>query len=496
MEPAMIKWFVEYAPIRQKLAVAFGFFVVLLVGLSLFAYGALASFNEALASNDMATVRSASAGLLLLRTLCFAAAGLGLFAAIALRSGISGPYVATVLDMEALAAGQTDRPIVRATYKDCVGRLSKAMSTFRDTAVAQRVLAQQNQVLAHEQEQVVAALAEALKLLAEGNIAHSITEPFSDKYEELRQDFNSAKHALNTALSQVLTVAQGIDSGSTEISAAAEDLARRTEQQAATLQQTAVSLNSVTTGVSETALKAERATSAIKTAYADASDGGNVVREAVTAMSEIEKSSRAIAQIINVMDEIAFQTNLLALNAGVEAARAGESGRGFAVVATEVRALAQRATGAAKDIKALISESSRHVTSGVNLVNKTGETLVRIVDSVAAISTAVGEISSGAQAQSIDLQQVNTAITDMDQVTQQNAAMVEESTAASRSLTEEAQHLSSLVGRFQLLGNNTTSSMSMHPETHAAPAHRIRSVKAVRGNTALAHKTEPDWTSF
>ena len=239
-------------------------------------------------------------------------------------------------------------------------------------------------------------------------------------------------------------------SGSDEIADASDSLARRTEQQAASLEETAAALEEITATVRRTAEGASHARSVVAGAKTDAETGGEVVGRAIVAMNAIATSSRAITQIIGVIDEIAFQTNLLALNAGVEAARAGDAGRGFAVVAQEVRALAQRSAEAAKEIKGLISASTRQVGEGVDLVGQTGEALGRIVGQVAEINTVVTDIAASAQEQASGLQQINVAIAQMDQVTQQNAAMVEESTAASHALAREAGDLDRLMGRFQV----------------------------------------------
>ncbi len=284
-----------------------------------------------------------------------------------------------------------------------------------------------------EQERlaVVRNLADALGHLAQGDLAFRIETTFPSEYEQLRSDYNGALDRLSTTLNEIIGGASAIRSGAGEMSSAADDLSRRTEQQAASLEQTAAALDQITVTVRKTASGAKTASDVVVAARGDAQTSDQVVRQAVDAMSAIEGSSSKIGQIIGVIDEIAFQTNLLALNAGVEAARAGEAGKGFAVVASEVRALAQRSADAAKEIKTLISASAEQVGSGVRLVAETGQALQRIVDRVAEIDTLVTEIAASAQEQATGLHQVNSAINEMDQVTQQNAAMVEQSTAAS-----------------------------------------------------------------
>ena len=270
-----------------------------------------------------------------------------------------------------------------------------------------------------------------LERLANRNFKQKIEKTFAPTFEKLRVDFNSAHENLRSTLTRVADSSGLIQSGINKISTASDHLSQRTEQQAASLEETAAALDEITATVRKTADGAKHALKVVSSAKLNAERSGIVVRQAVDAMGEIEKSSRQITQIIGVIDEIAFQTNLLALNAGVEAARAGDAGRGFAVVASEVRALAQRSAEAAKEIKALISKSSAQVEQGVSLVGQTGEALSLIVVEVEEVNGIVAEISSSAGEQATALNEVNTAVNQMDQVTQQNAAMVEESTAAS-----------------------------------------------------------------
>ena len=305
---------------------------------------------------------------------------------------------------------------------------------------------------AEAQAKVVAALARGLDRLALGDLTTGVFENVPSDYEKLKQDFNTAVSKLHEVIGEVAREVGSLQTGAEEISQAADNLSRRTENQAASLEETAAALDQITATVAKTAGGAKEATGMVTAARAEAQESGEIVSQAVAAMQTIEKSSTQISQIIGVIDEIAFQTNLLALNAGVEAARAGDAGRGFAVVASEVRALAQRSADAAKEIKTLISASSQQVGSGAALVNKTGASLLRIIERVAQIDQVVREISASAQEQATALTEVNSAINQMDQTTQQNAAMVEETTAASHTLTSEANALASLVQRFQLRG--------------------------------------------
>ncbi len=350
---------------------------------------------------------------------------------------------------------------------------------------------------AEEQALVVRGLAGALRQLSDGDLTAKVHENFPGEYEQLRADFNVAVERLHEAMSAIVANAGGMRSGVGEISQAADDLSRRTEQQAASLEETAAALDEITATVRKTADGALQANSVVAGARRDAEASGEVVREAVTAMSEIEKSSKQISQIIGVIDEIAFQTNLLALNAGVEAARAGEAGRGFAVVASEVRALAQRSSEAAKEIKGLISTSSQHVETGVELVDQTGQALRQIVGKVSEISTLVSEISASAQEQSTGLVQVNTAINQMDQVTQQNAAMVEQSTAASHSLRQEAEEMMRLVARFKTAAAHEPLASAPARGSVGAQKRRVAEFVASRGATAVKMpSSDDDWQEF
>jgi len=310
--------------------------------------------------------------------------------------------------------------------------------------------------------QAVDEIAGGLTELASNNLKHRISRPVDPAFEKLKNDFNAAMATLQETMGAVSASTSSVGGGADEIASASDDLSRRTEQQAASLEETAAALDQITATVRRSAEGARQATTAASGAKHDAVRSGEVMRDAVAAMGEIEQSSKQITQIIGVIDEIAFQTNLLALNAGVEAARAGEAGRGFAVVAQEVRALAQRSAEAAKEIKALIAASSSQVERGVRLVGDTGEALTGIVAKVTEMDQLIAEISQSAQEQATGLSQVNTAVNQMDQVTQQNAAMVEEATAAAASLKSEAMELGRLVGRFDC-----------GADVHSAPALRL-----------------------
>ncbi|MFW8635200.1 methyl-accepting chemotaxis protein [Cribrihabitans pelagius] len=312
-----------------------------------------------------------------------------------------------------------------------------------------KALEEQNALRA-EGEQVIDRLRRGLQQLSAGDFSARIETAFTGGYEALRENYNETVDKLNELLSQVVQASQGIQVQSGEIQSASDDLSARTESQAATLEQTAAALEQMTVSVNSSATNARQVEEAVETARNDVEHSGRVVEGAIAAMNEIEKSSDQISQIIGVIDDIAFQTNLLALNAGVEAARAGEVGRGFAVVASEVRALAQRSSDAAGEIKTLIGASSKNVEEGVEKVDGAGKALSAVVTQVASIAELVSGISSESAEQAQGLNEINIGVSQLDSVTQQNAAMVEQAGAAIRLMNSETTTLSSLVGQFTL----------------------------------------------
>jgi|GEM_PF-60249 len=400
------------------------------------------------------------------------------------------------------------RLVLLATYCPVMGTDGLPVKVIK---MATNITAMEDQRELAEKAQafVVDETARALSDVAEGNLTTRISAPFDGDYEQLKTDFNGAMDRLESAMSEIASNTLTMRTGAGEISQAADDLSRRTEQQAATLEQTAAALDEITATVRRTAEGASRAGEVVVAARDDAERSSEVVSKAVDAMGAIESSATQISQIIGVIDEIAFQTNLLALNAGVEAARAGEAGRGFAVVASEVRALAQRSAEAAKEIKSLISASTQQVKTGVSLVGQTGEALTAIVGRVLEINGLMAEITASAQEQSTALSEINTAVNQMDQATQQNAAMVEQSTAASHSLTQETDQLAKLVGRFQLTGiSAATARPSPRPAMSSNPAladsqgriadfaKRYAPPPRVNGALALKPTTEAEWEEF
>ena len=308
----------------------------------------------------------------------------------------------------------------------------------------------QRQVAEHQQNEVVDALRVGLRKLSGGDLTASIEKPFAGSYEELRVDYNGTVANLAKALRDIAENAENIHNEARDISTTADGLSRRTESTAATLEETAAALDDLTTSVRAAASGAARADEAVTAAKGNAEDSGRVVLDTVAAMDQIAESSDRITSIIKVIDDIAFQTNLLALNAGVEAARAGDAGRGFAVVASEVRALAQRSSDAAREINELIAKSGSQVKTGVDLVGRTGNALRQIVDSVTEISTLVSDIATSSKQQSASLAEINKAVTQLDQSTQQNAARLEETTAASDALRNDAVSLVETVSHFKM----------------------------------------------
>lgn len=345
--------------------------------------------------------------------------------------------------MGELAAGNVHIDIPVEPRQDEVGDLANAMARFRDQlAAAERSKAEQTEV-------IVSSIGTGLAQLADGDLTARIEADLAGPFAPLKQNFNNALDALRGAMDKVSHATRGIHTGAGEVRTASDDLSQRTEQQAASLEETAAAMDEITTTVKKAADDAQRANRVVNEVREEAEQSGVVVRQAVDAMGGIERTSSEISEIISVIDGIAFQTNLLALNAGVEAARAGDAGKGFAVVASEVRALAQRSADAASDVKARITASSRQVDAGVTLVSQTGTALDRIIGRIGEISALVARIAASAEQQASGLQQVNTAVGEMDNVTQQNAAMVEEATAAARSLAAEADELARQVSRFR-----------------------------------------------
>jgi methyl-accepting chemotaxis protein len=405
-----------------------------------------------------------------------------LFALHIVINGVSTPLNKMANAMRILATGNNDVAIPAVDREDETGAMGRAVLVFKENAIervrletysaqqtqaaelerlkAEALKAQSAQELAH----VVRSLSDGLEALASGDLTNRVETTFAAEYESLRNNFNAAMTKLQSTLQLIIENANAIASGSSEIAVAADDLSSRTERQAASLEQTAAALEQITATVKGTAEGSYRAKEIVSQAHTDAQNSHEVVSRTISAMNDIQSSALQISQIIGVIDEIAFQTNLLALNAGVEAARAGEAGRGFAVVASEVRSLAQRSADAAKEIKALITTSTSQVDGGVKLVAETGNILQTIVERVQEITGTVNAIAMSATEQSSSLTEVNIAVNQMDQVTQQNAAMVEQTTAATVSLSEKTNELIQLMGQFRIHDGARRPTRSVTPE--------------------------------
>ncbi|RBH38901.1 methyl-accepting chemotaxis protein, partial [Xanthomonas oryzae pv. oryzae] len=356
-------------------------------------------------------------------------------------------------------------------------------------------LAQQLNALLDANAVSIAEVSRLLGALADGDLSARMQGDFHGVFATMRHDANTTTEQLAQVIGRIQQAAGSIHTASSKIAAGNNDLSQRTEQQAANLEETAASMEELTSTVKQNAESARQANQLAIGAAGVASQGGAVVAQVVTTMSGIEVSSKKIAEIISVIDGIAFQTNILALNAAVEAARAGEQGRGFAVVASEVRTLAQRSAGAAKEIKYLIDDSVSKVTEGSQLVHQAGTTMAEIVASVQRVTDIMGEIAAASQEQSSGIEQVNLTITQMDDATQQNAALVEEATAAARSMEAQAQQLTEAVALFRL-------SAELEAVTRATPVVRQIAAKppvarpAGRAAVALAPSNESDWAEF
>jgi methyl-accepting chemotaxis protein len=370
--------------------------------------------------------------------------------------------------MTVLAAEDYSQDVPFTERKDEIGEIANSVSMFKEAAIERRQLrktAEQERITkseedaaTHEREahasnersHFIGILSDGLTQLSRGDLTHRIEERFAPEFDNLRTAFNSSIETLAGTLTEVSNATNSVRVSADSVSSLSDDLSRRTEQQAASLEQTAAALDQVTATVRQSTEQANKASAMVADTKSGAEKSGIVVRNAINAMTKIEESSTEIGQIIGVIDEISFQTNLLALNAGVEAARAGEAGKGFAVVAQEVRALAGRSADAAKEIKALIDTSSSQVETGVSLVNETGASLVEIEQHVSSINDIIQSIVTGAHEQSTALAQINSAVNQMDQVTQQNAHMVQETNRSCEGLIGLSSQLEGLIQRFRL----------------------------------------------
>ncbi|MBB3032509.1 methyl-accepting chemotaxis protein [Alteriqipengyuania lutimaris] len=471
-------WFRAVAPIRLKLLVAFGSLTALCASVGI--VGLIMGDVITMIAGAVAVVISAILGTLY-------------------RSNIADPYVATVVRMEGLAAGDLDSPIEFVDYQDCVGRITRAMFTFRDAAVDQKRQAD-------EQAEVVRVLAAHLAKLSEGDLTAEVNAEFPPAYAELKTNFNEAVVRLREMISAVADSAEAIGTGSREIAQASEDLARRTEGNAASLEETSASLAQIDERLRASAKSGQTTVERADSAISVVSGGRAIADEAVQAMGRVSESAKGIDAVIEGLDKIAFQTRVLAMNAAVEAGRAGEAGRGFAVVADLVSALAMRAEEEAQLARDQLTVTQTDIGTAVGAVQRVDGALAEITEGVGEVHNLLGTMAADNHTQSASVTEISSAISSMDQSTQQNAAMVEQTSAAARNLLNEVASLSERAalfhtGRPGAASNKVTVSA---PATKArslpAPARQdakeyVSPVSALPANAA-SHSRTDDWNDF
>jgi len=485
--------------------------------------------------------------IMLLTIIMAIAVVVGCLVSFIISGGVSKPVRGIVNAIKLMADGNFDRALPGLDRKDEVGDIAAAVEALKhkaiekaqaeaheaserrdrelEAAARQRQLESEMQTraaeerarAAEEQTRVLDVLASGLRQLADGDLTVSFDRQLSGDYEQLRDDFNSAVARLRETIASIAELGREVANATAEIASSTTDLSQRTEEQAAALEETSASMEEISATVKKNAENAQAANQSAGETRAVADRGGQVVAQAVDAMAKIEESSRKIGDIIGVIDEIARQTNLLALNAAVEAARAGEAGRGFAVVASEVRSLAQRSSQAAKDIKHLITNSNSQVEGGVELVNRTGTALTEIVTSIKTVAGFVSDIANASVEQASGIEQVNKALTQMDEVTQQNSALVEQNAATAKTLEHQARAMDERVAIFKLAAGSDVRAAPkpQNKVVHAAPLRgpaakqaapktAPKAATAARGGPvgrmqaalASAVKTDDDWKEF
>ncbi|KQS49616.1 MULTISPECIES: methyl-accepting chemotaxis protein [unclassified Sphingomonas] len=433
-------WFQEVAPIRQKMMIAFTGMTLLV------ALGVMTTFVASVAGYPIV-------GLALGAAITIAAGCAGA----RIRTAVCDPYVSTVVRMEALAKGDLDAPIAHTAYRDCVGRMTKAMFSFRETAAAR--LKQ-----SAAQDEMIAVFRDHLEKFGRGDLTASITADLMPEYLPLKTDFNAAIDSMRNLIGSVSDSAASIQTGSGEIAQASEDLARRTESNAASLEETTASVTQMDARLRASAAAATRTVQRANQTIATVGSGRTVAEEAVQAMGRVSESAKGIDSVIEGLDKIAFQTRVLAMNAAVEAGRAGDAGRGFAVVADLVSALAMRAEEEAKRARDQLTVTQTEVVTAVEAVTRVDGALSTIVDDVAEVHELLATMAADNQAQSAAITEISTAIGTMDQSTQQNAAMVEETSAAARNLANEVRSLSTQAASFKISRGDGPRSTARKPD--------------------------------
>ena len=438
-------------------------------------------------SNRSAQIHAAARNVLIGAIIGGLVAAIGLM--VVLMVNIARPLALMSEAVGRLVAGDMAVHLPGVGRTDEVGALARALERFKDLVSADFDRAAAEKARAAETQTTIEAIGGGLAALASGDLSHRVPENGHGALAKLHVDYNTAVGELTAVLAKIVQGCTTIQTGTQEIAAAANDLSLRSEQQAASIAETARTLGTFTGTVRITADNARQTSSRLGVARSTAGSVEDIARRAIEAMRSIEGSSREMSEIVNVIDGIAFQTNLLALNAGVEAARAGDSGRGFAVVANEVRALAARSADAAKDIKALISTSTDQIGGGVSLVESSGDAMRQIVGEVTAVSDLVDEIAEAAEKQATGIAEISDMVSSMDRFTQANAAMVEETSAGTRNLSEETQRLVQQLQRFNVAGDS--HGLSSANAGAAAPSRQARPVEARPARSATRDLPTP-----
>jgi methyl-accepting chemotaxis protein len=490
-------------------------------------------------SNDLQAFQSTVLMLIVAVTAVGIAGGVGIAFHIATRQ-VSGPIKNVTKTMGTLAHGDYSVDVPYLGRTDEIGEMAAAVEVFKQNGLEVQRMNAQEAAMREKSESLQAGMAvvvssaaagdfsrriskdygdenlnlfasnvnalvasvetgvaetnRVIRLLADGDLTETMTGSFKGVFEELQQNVNTTIERLQRTISEIRAASDTLNANSGELRSSSDSLSKRTEQQAAALEESSAALDEITTVVRHSTERAQEASRMVTEARERAGQSAEVVAQAISAMAQIQNASREITQIINVIDEIAFQTNLLALNAGVEAARAGEAGKGFAVVAQEVRELAQRSATAAKDIKGLINKSAESVHSGVKLVENTGSALTEIGQYVVQINDQIHSIAASSQQQATGLAEVNMAVNQMDQVTQQNAAMVEETSAATHKLSSEADSLARLVSQFRLQRSAGRPAAASDRQQAASPVHRM-TARVARSVGSAALKND-SWEEF